>query len=113
VSADGLTWTFRLREGLKFHDGEPVLARDAVASINRWSAREPMGQMIKTIENELATVDDRTFRWVLKKPYENAAGARQDQHPVLFRDAGAHCRDRSIQTDQRICRQRADALRAR
>src|SRR5262249_44908100 len=41
----------------------------AVASINRWAAREPMGQMIKAIENELAVVDDRTFRWVLKKPY--------------------------------------------
>jgi peptide/nickel transport system substrate-binding protein len=69
VSADGLTWTFRLRPGLKFHDGEPVLASDAVASINRWSAREPMGQMLKAIENELIAVDDRTFRWVLKKPY--------------------------------------------
>jgi peptide/nickel transport system substrate-binding protein len=69
VSADGLTWTFRLRPGLKFHDGERVLAKDAVASINRWAARKPMGQMIKAIENELVAVDDRTFRWVLKKPY--------------------------------------------
>ena len=69
VSADGLTWMFRLRPGLKFHDGEPVLAKDAVASINRWAARKPMGQMIKAIENELVAVDDRTFRWVLKKPY--------------------------------------------
>src|SRR5882757_5364119 len=69
VSPDGLTWTFRLRPGLKFHDGEPVRASDAVASINRWAAREPMGGMIKAIENELATVDDRTFRWTLKKPY--------------------------------------------
>jgi peptide/nickel transport system substrate-binding protein len=69
VSSDGLSWTFRLRPGLRFHDGERVLARDAVASINRWAAREPMGQMIKAIENELAVVDDRTFRWVLKKPY--------------------------------------------
>src|SRR5271157_4950221 len=29
VSPDGLTWTFRLRPELKFHDGEPVLAKDA------------------------------------------------------------------------------------
>jgi peptide/nickel transport system substrate-binding protein len=69
VSTDGLTWTFRLRPGLKFHDGEPVLAKDAVASINRWAPREPMGVMIKDLENELTAVDDRTFRWVLKKPF--------------------------------------------
>jgi peptide/nickel transport system substrate-binding protein len=69
VSADGLTWTFRLRSGLKFHDGEPVLAKDAVASINRWAARDQMGRMIKAIENELVAIDDRTFRWALKKPY--------------------------------------------
>src|ERR1700728_2747751 len=40
VSADGLTWTFRLRPGLRFHDGEPVLARDVIASLNRWAARD-------------------------------------------------------------------------
>src|SRR5262249_30999027 len=69
VSSDGLTWAFRLRPGLKFHDGEPVLAKDAVASIKRWAARDSMGQMLKTIEQELVATDDRTFRWVLKKPY--------------------------------------------
>src|SRR5262252_2133124 len=69
VSADGLVWTFRLRPGLRFHDGEPVRASDAVASINRWAARDAMGQMIKAIENELAAIDDRAFRWVLKKRY--------------------------------------------
>jgi peptide/nickel transport system substrate-binding protein len=69
VSPDGLTWTFRLRSGLKFHDSEPVLAKDAVASINRWAVRDSMGQMLKAIESELVAVDDRTFRWVLKKPY--------------------------------------------
>src|ERR1700752_5530086 len=57
VSADGLTWTFRLRPGLKFHDGEPVLAKDAVASINRWAARDTLGQMIKAIEQELIVID--------------------------------------------------------
>src|SRR5437588_12130033 len=36
VSSDGLTWTFRLRPGLKFHDGEPVRAKDVVASLTRW-----------------------------------------------------------------------------
>src|SRR5580658_6851544 len=69
VSDDGLTWTFKLRQGLKFHDGEPVLAKDAVASIIRWSARDPMGLMLKAIQNEITAVDDRTFKWVLKKPY--------------------------------------------
>jgi peptide/nickel transport system substrate-binding protein len=69
VFADGLTWMFRLRSGLKFHDSEPVLARDVVASLKRWSFRDPLGQMIKAIENEISVVDDRTFRWVLKKPY--------------------------------------------
>jgi peptide/nickel transport system substrate-binding protein len=69
VSTDGLTWTFRLRLGLKFHDGEPVLARDVVASLSRWMAREQMGLMIRAIQNELTAMDDRTFRWGLKKPY--------------------------------------------
>src|SRR5438128_5213400 len=69
VSTDGRNWTFRLRPGLKFHDGEPVLAKDAVASVNRWAARDPIGGTIKTIEHELVAVDDRTFRWSLKKSF--------------------------------------------
>ena len=69
VSSDGLTWTFRLRPGLKWHDGEPVLVKDAVASLARWAVRDSMGQMIRAIHNELTAIDDRTFRWVLKKPY--------------------------------------------
>ena len=69
VSADGLTWTFRLRTGLKFHDGEPVLAKDVVASLTRWEARDPLGLMIRAIQQELVAVDDRTFRWRLSKPF--------------------------------------------
>src|SRR5436853_5840211 len=69
VSTDGTTWTFRLRPGLKFHDGEPVLSKDVVASLTRWSARDPMGLMLKALQNELTAVDDRTFKWALKQPY--------------------------------------------
>jgi peptide/nickel transport system substrate-binding protein len=69
VSSDGLTWTFKLRPGLKFHDGEPVLAKDVVASLTRWSARDPMGLMIKAIQKELVAVDDKTIKWVLSRPY--------------------------------------------
>src|ERR1700692_3290021 len=69
VSDDGLVWTFRLRPGLRFHDGEPVLSKDVVASLARWSARDPMGLMLKAIQNELTAVDDKTFKWSLKAPY--------------------------------------------
>lgn len=69
VSSDGLVWTFKLREGLKFHDGTPVLAKDVVQSLKRWQARDPMGLMIKAIENELVAVDDRSWKWSLKQPY--------------------------------------------
>src|SRR5258708_8648044 len=69
VSSDGRTWTFRLRPGLTFHDGEPVLAKDAAASIARWAVRDSMGQMLPAILDELPAVDYRTFLWLLKKPY--------------------------------------------
>jgi len=69
VSTDGLTWTFRLRPGLKFHDGEKVLAKDVAASLDRWAARDQMGLLIRASQQELTAVDDRTVRWVLKKPF--------------------------------------------
>jgi len=108
VSSDGLTWTFRLREGLKFHDGEPVLSKDVVASINRWAARDSMGQMIKTIDNELVATDDRTFRWSLKKPYPKIL--------LALGKIGTPCcfvmpARIAAKANQRVCRQWPHALR--
>ncbi len=69
VSGDGLTWTFRLRSGLRFHDGEKVLARDAVASIDRVSRRDQIGQIMRTRLNAIETIDDRSFRIRLNTPF--------------------------------------------
>ncbi len=46
ISQDRLAWTFMLREGSRFHDGEPVTARDCAPSIRRWAARDSFGQVV-------------------------------------------------------------------
>jgi peptide/nickel transport system substrate-binding protein len=69
VSPDFKVWVFKLRPGLKFHDGEPVLAKDVVASLSRWMVRDTMGQRIKATLEEIVAVDDRTVRIKLSKPF--------------------------------------------
>ena len=69
VSADGKLWNLTLRDGLKWHDGEKVLARDCVASIRRWGARDPFGQTLMAYTDELSAPDDKTIRFRLKKPF--------------------------------------------
>ena len=49
VSDDALTWTFTLREGLLFHDGTPVEAKDAVASLKRWNVKRAGGQALAAL----------------------------------------------------------------
>lgn len=69
TSADGLTWTIRLREGLRFHDGEPVRARDCVASLARWAKRDGFGQTWAAALEEMRASDDRTMVFRLKRPF--------------------------------------------
>jgi peptide/nickel transport system substrate-binding protein len=69
VSEDKLTWTFTLRDGLEFHDGQPVTAEDCVASIRRWGARDGMGQKLLAITAELTATGAKTFVLKLKEPY--------------------------------------------
>ncbi len=69
LSDDHKIWTFHLREGLKFHDNTPVLARDCIASLKRWMARDTLGVTIAGLTDAMEVVDDRSFRIRLKKPF--------------------------------------------
>src|SRR3989454_2208219 len=67
VSADKLTYTMFLRDGLLWHDGKPVTAEDCVASIRRWGAKDTMGQKLMSFVKDMTVVDQKTFRIVLKE----------------------------------------------
>jgi len=69
VSDDAMTYTFTLREGMTFHDGAPVTAEDAVASIRRWGARDGMGQKLMDFTESLEADSELTFTLQLTEPY--------------------------------------------
>ncbi|MGA2288809.1 ABC transporter substrate-binding protein [Bradyrhizobium sp.] len=69
VSDDKLTYTFTLRDGLKWHDGTPVTAEDCVASLKRWGKADNMGQKLMDFTADLAATDPRTITLKLKQPY--------------------------------------------
>jgi len=69
VSADRLRWDFRLREGLKWHDGTPVTAADCVASLNRWMPRDALGRMLRAAQERMEARDARSFSITLKEPF--------------------------------------------
>jgi peptide/nickel transport system substrate-binding protein len=69
VSDDGLSWTIRLRDGLFFHDGEPVRSRDCAASIKRWGARDTFGRTVAAAISSYETPDDRTLVIKLQRPF--------------------------------------------
>ena len=69
VENDGKVWTLTLRDGLLFHDGTKVLARDCVASIRRWGARDQFGQTLLQRTDALTAPDDRTILFRLTRPF--------------------------------------------
>src|SRR5436190_8613924 len=69
VSDDKLTYTFTLRDGLKWHDGAPVTAEDCVASLKRWGRNDNMGQKLMDFTASIEPIDARTFVLKLKEPY--------------------------------------------
>jgi peptide/nickel transport system substrate-binding protein len=69
VAEDGLTWNLTLRDGLRFHDKEPVPARDVVASIRRFPPRAIFAAALMDATDELSAPDDRSVRFRLKRPF--------------------------------------------
>ena len=69
VSDDKLTYTFTLRDGLKWHDGAPVTAEDCVASLKRWGKNDGMGQKLMDFTASIEASDAKTIVLKLKEPY--------------------------------------------
>src|SRR5262249_42494713 len=82
IDQNGRRWSIRLREGLRFHDGDRVLARDCVASMMRWMRRDLLARDLAARLDALEAPDDRTIvgrlkqpgpalHWILGKPLPN------------------------------------------
>ena len=69
VSKDHMKYSFTLRDGLKFHDGQPVTAEDCVASIKRWGAKDAVGRLMMASTGKMAPVDKKTFVIELESPF--------------------------------------------
>ena len=102
LAKDALTYTFTLRDGLKFHDGTPVRSADCIASIERWSKRDALGQKLAEATDRWTAVNDKTFTLKLKKPFPlDARSARQAVVERAVHHARAHREDRCVQEHRR------------
>ncbi len=87
VEDDGRRWRITLRDGLKFHDGEPVRARDCVASIRRWGRVDTFGQLLMAVTEEIAAPSDKEIVFRLRTPFPllpNALGKSTAFVPVIM-----------------------------
>ncbi|MBC9208459.1 ABC transporter substrate-binding protein [Roseomonas aerophila] len=86
ILEDGKLWRIKLRQGLRFHDGEPVRAQDCVDSVKRWTVRDPFGQLLAKVATEWRVVDDRTFEIRLNRafPLLSYALAKSDGAPFIM-----------------------------
>jgi peptide/nickel transport system substrate-binding protein len=69
VEDEGRRWVFTLREGIRFHDNEPIRSADAIASIRRWASRDSLGQSLMERVEAMTALDDRRFEIRLRTPF--------------------------------------------
>ena len=69
ASKDGKQWSFTLRPNLKFSDGSAVTSADAVASLQRWAARDSLGRAMTASGAEWKVTDARSFTLTLAEPF--------------------------------------------
>jgi peptide/nickel transport system substrate-binding protein len=87
VSGDKLTYSFKLRDGLKWHDGTPVRAADCVASIARWGKRDQFGQKLLEAIDKISADNDKNFTIKLQAPFPlllNALGKLSSNVPFMM-----------------------------
>jgi peptide/nickel transport system substrate-binding protein len=83
IEDEGKRYRMALRQGLTFHDGTPVLAKDCVASIARWSKRDAYGQALAAATEEMTAKDDRNFEIRLKRPFPLLPDALSKTSPSM------------------------------
>ena len=89
TSPDQLAWRFTLRDGQKFHDGQPVTTADVIASLKRWMSRDPVGAKLAAVLASLDPVDAKSFDLKLTRPYPAllfSIGSGIGQIPVIMRE---------------------------
>ena len=69
VSPDRMKYTFTLRNGLLWHDGQPVVSEDCVESLKRWGRKDRFGQLLLAHTGRIASVDSKTFTLELTEPF--------------------------------------------
>ncbi|HEY7246575.1 MAG TPA: ABC transporter substrate-binding protein [Xanthobacteraceae bacterium] len=87
VSADGMNYTFTLREGLRWHDGKPVASEDCVESLKRWGKKDRFGQLLRAHARKIAPVDNNKFTIELAEhfgPVLDALGKPSSNVPFMM-----------------------------
>src|SRR5215470_7293270 len=87
VSEDGMKYTFTLRDGLRWHDGQPVHSEDCVASLQRWGKRDRFGRLLMAHTGKITPVDQKTFTLELAErfgPVLEALGKPSSNVPFMM-----------------------------